>query len=207
MQIKICFVDGLYIKKPHLIKHCVCLIYFLCILSFPFPSHAAEPDTYVPVTDESVYDEIVTNSAGEQEMEQLYEEHTVTFEHKMKELQKREMLNDNQISDMAIELYEKDDNKIFIMYSSGELGINAIEYRKLQREIESLRKSKESKKKIEENEEEANEETEERNTVFADPREYEKFDVWEIVPLVVLIIGLEFLLALYRPFEDEMLYK
>lgn len=177
-----------------------------CILSFSFPSHAAEPDTYVPVTEEPVYEETILDPAGEQEMEQIYEEHMVIYEHKTKELQKREMLNDDQISDMAVELYEKNDNEIMIMYSSGELGINAIEYRKLQREIENMRKLKESKRKIEEDVDKEDEVIYVRNAVFANPREYEKFDVWEIMPLLALIIGIEFLLMLYRPFEDEMLY-
>lgn len=206
----------------HRIRFLWCLLSTLCILSFPFPSHATESDVYLPDPvyedifpdavgeytpdqDMTFHEEMIPDTDGETGMEQTGEEMTVE-ENETKELQKREMLEDYQIRDMAIDLYEKNDNQIMIMYSSGELGINAIEYRKLQREIESLRKSKESKKKIEENMEE-DEETDGRNAVFANPREYEKFDIWEIAPLIALAIGLELLLVLYRPFEDEMLYK
>ena len=178
---------------------------FLCILSFPFSSHATEPDAYVPDPVGSVYEEMAPDTDEEMGMERTGEE-IIVEENETKELQKREMLEDYQIRDMAYDLYEKNDNQIMIMYSSGELGINAIEYKKLQREIESLRKSKESKRKIEENAEEENEEPDRRNAVFANPREYQKFDIWEIAPLIALIIGLELLLVLYRPFEDEMMY-
>ena len=197
----------------------------LCILSFPFSSHAIEPDAYipdpaepvyeemvldagggyVPNPDETVYDEILHDTNAEMGMEQTGEEMTVE-EKETKELQKREMLEDYQIRDMAYNLYEKNDNQIMIMYSSGELGINAIEYRKLRREIESLRKSKESKRKIEGKVEEENEEPDRRNSVFANPREYEKFDVWEIVPLIALIVGLEIFLGFYKVFEDDLIY-
>lgn len=205
----------------HRIRFLWCLLSTLCILSFPFPSHATEPDVYLsdpvyedispdavgeysPDPDMPFHGEIIPDTDGETGTKQTGEEMTVE-ENETKELQKRKMLEDYQIRDMAIDLYEKNDNQIMIMYSSGELGINAIEYRKLQREIESLRKSKESKRKIEENVEE-DEETDGRNTVFANPREYEKFEIWEIAPLIALTIGLELLLVLYRPFEDEMLF-
>lgn len=35
---------------------------------------------------------------------------------------------------------------------------------------------------------------------------YEKLDIWEIIPLIALIIGLEIYLGVYKVFEDEMLY-
>ena len=157
----------------------------------------SEPDVEVVVPETDPFEDALKAMIAEMTVE----------EKETKELQKREMLEDYQIRDMAYDMYEKNDNQIMIMYSSGELGINAIEYRKLQREIESLRRSKESKRKIEENAEKENEEPDRRNAVFANPREYQKFDIWEIAPLIALIIGLELLLVLYRPFEDEMLYK